>query len=62
MENFLNKVFESITNEILNGNLRVEDFMSGVGCKHCPLRVQCGEAADAGDNRTCELFIRTEAK
>ena len=62
MENYLNSVFENIKNAITNGELNVESFMSSVGCTYCPLREACGKAADEGDSRTCEMFIKMEAK
>lgn len=61
MENFINNYLENVKNALENGEINISDLVA-MGCKFCPLREKCEAAADAGDNRSCELFIREEAK
>ena len=62
MENFINEYLDNIKGALLNGDIDISVLVNGMGCSYCPLREACGKAADEGDNRTCEMFIREETK
>jgi hypothetical protein len=61
MENFINNYLENVKNALENGEININDLVA-MGCKFCPLQSKCAAAAEAGDSRECEQFIREETK
>ena len=56
MENFLNQYVTNLIQALDNHEISFADL--NLKCKYCPFAERCGDAADKGDNRTCERFIR----